>query len=178
MLTNIKEIGKMVRTTSEEDFVSNLVEYDEDLMIDEKENRKFLVIMDFDLESKKLNLYRKEVDRQVLEEYLWVGNAKGNNPQDRLTTNNVSYLIGSAGAGSGSSVINLLNNLKDGTLKNLLKEVKDEFFISLPLERARYCLDLGKIGNGETIEIIAPENGDEKKYLKDIESFWKLLRGN
>ncbi|MEN3012046.1 MAG: TIGR02556 family CRISPR-associated protein [Dictyoglomus thermophilum] len=173
MLTNIKEIGKMVRTTSEEDFVSNLVEYDEDLMVDEKENRKFLVIMDFDLESEKINLYRREVDRQVLEEYLWVGNAKGNNPQDRLTTNNVSYLICSAGAGNGSSIVNLLNNLKGGTLKNLLEEVKNKFFMSLPLEKVRYCLDLSKIGNGEIIDIKPPESSDEKKYLKDIENLWK-----
>jgi CRISPR-associated protein Csh1 len=173
MLSNIKEIGRMVRTTSSEDFVSNLVEYDEALMTDEKGNRKFLVIVDFDLGKGKINLYRKEVDRKVLEEYLWVGNAKGNNHQDRLTTNDVSYLIGSSGTGSGSSIINLFNNIENGILKNLLEEVKNKFFIPLPLKKLRYCLDLNKIENGEKIDIIEPEDVDEKKYLEDLKNLWK-----
>ncbi|MCX7942669.1 MAG: TIGR02556 family CRISPR-associated protein [Dictyoglomaceae bacterium] len=173
MISNIKEIGKMVKTYSKVDFVFNLVEYDEELILDDKDNRKFLVIFDFDMEKEKINLSRKEMDNRVLEEYLWVGNKKGSSPQDRFTTNNISYLIFNSGYGYGSSLINILYNLKKGNLKELLEIVKNKFFIKLPLERERYCLNLNKIQNRK--EILIPESMgiDEKLYIENLEKKWE-----
>lgn len=175
MLSNIKEIGKMVRTTAKSnlDFVSNLVEYDDELIFDNKGNRKFLVIIDFDLQNVKINLYRREMDSKILEDYLWVGNVRGNSPQNRLTTDNISYLIFSSGSGYGSSLINILNNLELCELKDLLEEVKNRFFIPLPFKKPRYCLNLNNLDSKKKITIPKFEGVDEKQYSKNLENLWK-----
>lgn len=172
MLSNIKEIGKMVRNYSNLDFTFNLVKYDEELIFDNKGNRKFLLIIDFNIEKEQINLVRKEMDRKIFEEYLWVGNKIGSSPQDRLTTDNIKYLIFNSGYGYGSSLLNIYENINDGELKENLKIIKNRFFIKLPIEKEKYFLDLKKIEN--TAEIIIPEfkNGNEKDYLKKLEKLF------
>ncbi|MEN2983772.1 MAG: TIGR02556 family CRISPR-associated protein [Dictyoglomaceae bacterium] len=173
MLSNIIEIGRMIRTFSKVDFVFNLVEYNEELIFDKKGNRKFLVIIDFDIKEEKIKLSRKEIDYKVLEEYLWVGNKKGSSPQDRLTTDTISYLIFNSGYGYGSSLINILYNLEKGNLKELLEIVKNKFFIKLPLKRERYCLNLNKIQNRKEILIPESKGIDEKLYIENLEKKWE-----
>jgi hypothetical protein len=100
--------------------------HDEDLQSDKK---KYLVYLDIDLEYLVLNLEIKDVDYEVLNDVLWVGNASGSNdPQDRLTTDHIEYL-------ASQTIPNLYNALHDwkpeSSLCNTLKRLKETLFLDL-----------------------------------------------
>ncbi|MGB9553823.1 MAG: hypothetical protein ACPL7L_05565, partial [bacterium] len=42
--------------------------------------------------EERIELSFPELDDRVIRDYLWVGNCKGNVPQDRLTTSEMRYL--------------------------------------------------------------------------------------
>jgi CRISPR-associated protein Csh1 len=128
--------------------------HDEDLPSDKK---KYLVYLDIDLESLVLNLEIKDVDYEVLNDVLWVGNASGSNdPQDRLTTDHIEYL-------ASQTIPNLYNALHDwkpeSSLCNTLKRLKETLFLDLgPKEevlgglkdqqykRYRWVWDISRLG--------------------------------
>ncbi len=72
-----------------------------ELPINPVKTKGHLVILD----TTNQRTYREDMDKLKAKEYLWVGNRKGNIPQDFLITNNLTYLL-------FQSPFNLLRNLE------------------------------------------------------------------
>ncbi len=95
-----------------------------------------------------------EADPKKVREYLWIGNAPGNNPQDRLTTDVLRYII-------SQTIPNLCKKLPSGSkLASKLEKIKETFFrlgkdIGLTNEKegSKYLLDPEKIKLGIRLSI-------------------------
>jgi len=90
MIEGIKEIGDIIISQGPEKFLESLA-----LNVPSKKQKKeqYIVIIEFDTAKGTINFEREEIKEDTPRKYLWVGNAKSNNPQDRFTTNNLKYLI-------------------------------------------------------------------------------------
>ena len=106
MLEAIRMLGKISHNAQNYDFVSNLVEYETVETKDNRGNPLYLLVINFNTAEDQIELEPKTLDYNRLGEYLWIGNPKGNLPQDRLTTNTLKYLL-------TGSLLNLYNGLKD-----------------------------------------------------------------
>ncbi|HEC91577.1 MAG TPA: TIGR02556 family CRISPR-associated protein [Candidatus Atribacteria bacterium] len=133
MIEGIKQIGEIVLKNGNIDFLKSLT-----LDVPKKINGKtqHIVFIDFDLRKKEIIFDFDEITEKTSEEYLWIGNADRNNPQDRFTTNDVKYLL-------TQTIPNLIDLLKDCELKKKLEEIKNIFFIDLGRVkgRYRYCIE-------------------------------------
>jgi len=108
-----------------------------------------------------------EVGPKEAVEYLWIGNASRNSPQNRLTTDNLQYLL-------SQTIPNLLKGLpRDRELSSRLSSVKEQFFIK--------AKELGVQGKGEGDLIMnigkfrffsghfqKPSNTNCKEFLTEI----------
>lgn len=168
MLEAIRTLGEGVLKTKSESFVFNLIQENVD-------PRKLILILNFNLEKNLIETKimelgqvlngEKVINHKVLEDYLWVGNSKGNLPQDRLTTNNIEYIF-------FQTIINLYKKVKDGIFKRTLEEILNKFFIK---DNDIVFLDISKIeGSKINIESIKDEIKNDKKILK--EKFFEILK--
>ncbi|MCG0276846.1 MAG: TM1802 family CRISPR-associated protein, partial [Thermosediminibacteraceae bacterium] len=83
MIEAIKILGEsMLKTTGTGSFLSSL--------IDQISADRYIVIFDFKTDGDiEIKIDTWGVDAEKLDKVKWVGNVKGNNPQDRLTTDNL-----------------------------------------------------------------------------------------
>ncbi|MCX8059388.1 MAG: TIGR02556 family CRISPR-associated protein, partial [Spirochaetes bacterium] len=174
MIEAIRNLGENVSKYSRERFIYS--------MINEKINEGYLLTINFNLNQNKITIeYPKEVNDSIIKEYLWVGNNRGNLPQDRLTTNNIEYIL-------SGSLVNLYKNLEDCELKAKLKKLIDNFYLKINSE---YFLDISKIDNftlssneiTEKINYILSENIQKKDQIIKIlnflkESFFDCIKKN
>lgn len=114
MLNGILEIGRILSGSSIEDYLKNKVIYK-----DAPSEAKIVRVI-FEPSEKKIRLVSEEFDKSKLEKYLWVGNAKGNVPQTRLTSDNLTKIF-------TQSIFNAYQKLDEGELKNILNEIIETF---------------------------------------------------
>ncbi|HOP95642.1 MAG: TIGR02556 family CRISPR-associated protein [Dictyoglomaceae bacterium] len=184
MLKEFKEIGKVYKESIGKEFAYSLVLRSEDESEEENEKEKYLLIFNFDLDNNNVSISFKEIEDKVLEEFLWVGNCKGNISQDRLTTNVLSYLLFQA-------LEVLYSELPQGELKNLLDKVLKNFFLRVESNHKKISfLNFQKIKdfeeeNIDVNEILSEffenkENMDKetiKKFKNKYENkFYELLK--
>ncbi|MGC8717483.1 MAG: TIGR02556 family CRISPR-associated protein, partial [bacterium] len=169
MLEAVRRIGRSV-SSGDRDFVSGLVEYDSIDIEDNKENPLYILVINFNTIEDIIELEPKVLDNKRLDEYLWIGNAKGNLPQDRLTTDGLKYLL-------SDSLVNLYNELRECELKEILKRILNNFFITLRVrDRDVYILDLRKINFLKTNpEFTLPKEKNECDSYKDFVKSLKTL---
>ncbi|MGQ9845029.1 MAG: TIGR02556 family CRISPR-associated protein [Caldisericia bacterium] len=167
MLEAIRSFGEAVSKNSQENFVFNLIQ--EDIVPNKS---KLLLVLNFNLkkgliETKLLELVdnKNTINLDLLKDYLWVGNSKGNIPQDRLTTNKIEYLI-------FQTIINLYKGLKDSNFKNKLKEILDKFYIK---EDNLTFLDISKIEDSDIDSNLVRNliKTDKKEFE---EKFFEILK--
>ncbi len=134
------------------------------------EQKNLILIFNFNLDKKTIDLEKKEVGSNILNDYLWVGNARGNNPQDRLTTNSIEYLL-------SQSLPNLYKNLPDSDFKDKIKEILKEFYVNENLyeDKEIYLLNFSKISGlkvnfSEIINEIKQKAKNYKKFLEEYSS--------
>lgn len=130
MIDSIKKIGK----ERSEPFPKSLV-------IGVRKARvknPLLMKLIFSLDEKKIKGDFIELDDNRLREYYWVGNAEGNIPQNRLTTNRLDYLINLEN--KKRATYNIIQNIKDFwldggipkavvSLQSKLERIEEEFFV-------------------------------------------------
>ncbi len=170
MLSGILEIGRILSGSSIEDYLKSKVVYK-----DAPDEAKIVRIV-FEPSEKKIRLVPEDFDKSRLEKYLWVGNAKGNIPQTRLTSDNLTKIF-------TQSIFNAYQKIDESELKDTLGEIiegfscvkEDKKVIDLSLiedlddnlkEKWR---NIEKIGKGEEITNILNE------YLKEKLSVSKKL---
>lgn len=165
MLEGIRQIGKTYRESMPKGFVLSLV--NEAPRGDEK---KHLLGMDFRPREGWIELSFLEIDERVVRDYLWVGNCKGNIPQDRLTTDRVGYLL-------SDSLPNLAKKLEDGAFKNVLAELLKTFFMERKVgEKTVRVLDFRKI-RGFPPDIPFPQGEEPKAFFREyVKVFFQKLK--
>lgn len=114
MLSGILEIGRILSGSSTEDYLKNKVIYK-----DAPSESKIVRVI-FEPSERKIRFVSEEFDKSKLEKYLWVGNAKGNVPQTRLTSDNLMKIF-------TQSIFNAYRQLDEGELKNILNEIIETF---------------------------------------------------
>jgi CRISPR-associated protein Csh1 len=139
MLEAIRSLGEGVIKRDEKPFIYNLIKE-----IELEDNEKPLIlIFNFNLNNSSIELSTKELSPKILSDYLWVGNASGNNPQDRLTTDNIKNII-------SKTIYNLYKNLHFCDLKDSIEKINKLFYINKKEflgEKDVYFLDISKIRN-------------------------------
>jgi CRISPR-associated protein Csh1 len=168
MIESIYQLGRAVlergggRRTVLESLADNLPT--------DKEGKSYIAILKLDTSSWKLGVDLRELGREgdsTAARYLWLGNAPGaNDDQDRLTTNNLAYLVSQT----------IPNLLREGRVKSQsllfkgMEMLQDELYLDLgepddldinggrSYRRYRYFWDLQKLG----IESPSPEELREK----------------
>ena len=179
MIEAIREIGRMYDESNKSAFAENLVkEINVPLKKSDIGKRRYIIVLDFDTnrdfieigikeikiveqEAKEKKLIKlDEVVKEHVRNYLWVGNNPGNIPQDRLTTNNVSYLL-------TESIPNLYKMLEEGNFKSVLEEVINKFFIKV---NSNYFLNLNKLSDFKEVkaEVNYSQIDDLKEFKKKI----------
>jgi CRISPR-associated protein Csh1 len=170
MIEGISQLGQLLLGSDDSSYIDLLIQ---PIVLDKKE--QYLVGINFDTQSgsiefkvlKKISLKSddpekrdiKQADNEASNMSLWVGNAVSNNPQLRLTTNQISYLV-------SQSIPLLKNELSDDSeLRSQLDEIVKTFFYDLgeiagDQRKFRYVIDVARFG-------IAPEiNFNELKATK------------
>ncbi|MCS7232094.1 MAG: TIGR02556 family CRISPR-associated protein [Elusimicrobiota bacterium] len=182
MIESFSKIGKEILKNIED--INELVSFLTLEISKGKEDKKqYIVILNIrktEREKYSLDLDCKEVSYDTTRKYLWLGNPPAaNSEQDRLTTNNLEYLV--------SQVIpNLIKNLpEESELKNILTELRKNIFFDLGEKnevgsseaqygRYRYIWDLSKLGIDLNPESIIkdirhePSNNKAKKAVKIV----------
>lgn len=168
MLEAIRNLGEIVEKYSQERFAFT--------MISEKVKSKrlsakgedlefnYLLIINFDTIKNKVEIKTSiEIDDKIKRDYLWIGNVRGNSPQNRLTTDNIEYVL-------SGNVFNLYKDLKNGDFKNKLKSIIDSFYIQI---NSNYFLNISKI---EELKIDESFLMEEINKLKNLNLSLKDLR--
>ena len=140
MIEGIKEIGDIIISQGPEKFLESLA-----LNVPSKKQKKeqYIVIIEFDTAKGTINFEREEIKEDTPRKYLWVGNAKSNNPQDRFTTNNLKYLI-------SQTIPNFRILAPGGKLGELFEKLQDKFYYNIGTqenqgEKYRYMWDIEKL---------------------------------
>lgn len=167
MIEGFWKIGEEIisKKSTVKDIVEHLV-----LDIDEvrDEQKQYIAILKFNLYESKIDfdIELKEISKETCKNYLWVGNPPGSNsPQDRLTTNNIKYLV-------SQTVPNLITKLPDTELKNLLVKFKNVFYSTRETQnrRYRYVWDISKIDYFQKLTPTEIENILKKESrIEDID---------
>lgn len=170
MIEGISQIGQLLLESDESSYIDLLLQ---PVKLDKKE--QYLVGINFDIPTRSIGfeiLKRippktddpekedvEEDDYEVSKMSLWVGNASSNNPQLRLTSNQISYLL-------SQSIPLLRDELpQDSELKGQLDEIISTFFLDLgevsgEQKKFRYIVDI--TSNGISLDI----DLDELKMIK------------
>ncbi len=167
MLEGISQIGRTYRESTLGGFVFSLVNRAPEGRDGEK---KHLLAMNFCVAEDCIELSFPELSDKVCEEYLWVGNCKGNIPQDRLTTDQFKYLL-------FDTLPNLSSKLEDGEFKKVVAEVVGKFFTEAEVGKGKLrFLDVRKI-KGFPAEVELPQVEDVKKFQREyVKLFFQLLK--
>lgn len=169
MLEGISQIGRTYRESTPGGFVFSLVNRAPEGRGGEK---KHLLAMNFRVAEDCIELSFPELSDKVCEEYLWVGNRKGNIPKDRLTTDQYQfkYLLFDA-------LPNLSSKLGDGEFKKVVAEVVEKFFAEAEVGKDKVCfLDVRKI-KAFPAEVELPQVEDVKKFQREyVKLFFQLLK--
>jgi len=148
MLEGIRAIGEAA--LERRPLVDALI--DTQILEKQGKDRGLVVTLDLHLDPPRLEVDCRDLDEQALRDVLWVGNAAGSNsPQDRLTTDNPTYL-------ASQTVPNLLDALPAGELKELLRRIREAVYLDL----------------GEKAEVF-PEGGGDQQY-KRYRRVWDLQK--
>ena len=182
MIRGVEQIGKWLLAGTEDPktaFVENLVE--------EAKRREGLygVVLKLRTQPPSLDLEPVEYSERVTAEWLWIGNAGANDDQDRMTSNNLRYLI-------SQTLPNLLKigRLSEGELRDLLQKAFDILYLDLgekgevfrgsggdqQYERYRYIWDLRKMGiedapTKDDLISSARSQGKAKSVVADVQKF-------
>lgn len=140
MLDAIRNLGEVVEKHSGERFAFTMIS--DKILMTRSENRGnykergYLLVFNFNTKENKIEIdLPKEIEKNDLKEYLWIGNVRGSAPQNRLTTDNIEYfLLG--------NLYNLYKDLKDEGFKSKIKSIVDNFYINF---NSKYFLDISKI---------------------------------
>jgi CRISPR-associated protein Csh1 len=156
MIEGISQLGQLLLGSDDSSYIDLLIQ---PITLDKKE--QYLVGINFDTQfgsiefevlknipqkiddSEKKDI--KRADNEASNMSLWVGNAASNNPQLRLTTNQISYLV-------SQSIPLLRNELSDDSeLRNQLDEIVKTFFYDLgeiagDQRKFRYVIDVARLG--------------------------------
>jgi CRISPR-associated protein Csh1 len=126
MIDSIKKIGK----ERSEPFLKSLV-----IGMKARVEKPLLMKLIFSFDEKKIIGDFIELDDSRLREYYWVGNAEGNLPQNRLTTDKLDYLINLNKKRSSYNIIQDIKNFWRGQkipgvieLQSKLEKIEEEFF--------------------------------------------------
>lgn len=179
MIESLIQIGKELLKEQVDvgDFVRALAE---DIPKEKNNKKQHILILNIsqcdDLGRYNLNIDLEEISDETPFRYLWVGNSPSNSEQDKLTTNNLEYLI-------SQTIINLIKKLPDCGLKDKLEQLRDSIYFDLgdkesinstenQYERYRYIWDLSKIGvdfNPEDVINKVREEDSGKSSKKAVE---------
>jgi len=118
MIEGIRTIGEVVLQRND-CIVDALVQE-----IDIQNQKKYAVFIEVCLDPIKLSFDIKEIDINLCNDILWVGNSSRNKPQDRLTTDTVAYLV-------SQTIPNLCQTLPPGGLRSELETLKQTIYLDL-----------------------------------------------
>jgi CRISPR-associated protein Csh1 len=179
MIEAIKELGEYVL---EEDPAFLPVKHKEILNVKEPKIAKII----FDLDKRILELDADYIsDEKNEKKFLWVGNAPGNKPQLRLTTDNPKYILG--GKGHQWVIGEILKKIedeglfKDEDVKNLyevLGEVNEKFFSNKenwPSKLEGLLKEKGLKNKELALYTVSVKRNDEIMDLAETNGYRKLL---
>lgn len=140
MLSAISDIGILAGRFSQGTFLENLAMKLSDEIGGKKQH---VALLDFSTDKPDLQIKFAEVTPRLTEkEYLWIGNADGNNsPQWYLTTNNLAFIL-------SQTIPNILSIMPEKTqLHQKAKQVLKNYFFDTGVtsgteQRYRYMLNL------------------------------------
>ncbi len=175
MIEAIRNIGEFMNATSgKETLMENLCIK---LPLNKRNNKgkdlkQHIVTLNFDEAKGKIVCEIEEVKEESGKQYLWLGNNPGNKPQIFFTSKNIEYLF-------EDSIANIQEKV-EGSLKESLKKVLTEFFIS---ENGNYTIKPEKfIFVDEKKRFIEDKLGTVKNRLetanakKEIDSIIKDIK--
>jgi len=155
MYNVIADIGQIVSASTDSDILSFLVP--------DTDKFKHIVGLNFDLEQNRIDFpllksSKEGLSKNVLKEYLYIGNEKASRKQFAPTTENLLYLI-------SQSIPNLANYIEDDSkLRELLKKLINQFFMPTKNpDDSKY----GKILNDIFVEKFGIQYKEENEKLKD-----------
>lgn len=162
MIEALRELGSL--SLKRNDFLESLV-----LKIEKNKYTPYIVLINLDTRSKSFSLEIKEISEEILNEFLWIGNADGSNsPQWYATTNNPEFLL--------SQIIpNLMAKLPaESPLRLDLERCWNTFYVDMgeqggQKERYRYIIDVSHIDSNVTNrELYLQQKNDIKKTLAEV----------
>lgn len=163
MITSLRIIGEAVlQKTAEENKIS--IDDPKTFLISQvraQDEIDEIVRLIFSLKERRVKFDRLRATEERKKEYLWIGNVIGVAPQNRLTTNNVKYLV-------SETISNILRELQTKSAKS--KKVQ-EFRDILNNIRSRFFIKDGKrfLLNPETVELNSKKQKEEEKGKKKVE---------
>lgn len=175
MIEAIKEIGDMALSENPEKFLESLAL---DIPSENKGKKQYVVIIEFDTTKEAINFEIEEIREETARTYLWIGNASSpNDPQDRLSTNNLEYLI-------SQTLPNIKRFIPNGESHQLFERIINKFYYDIgpqngQKERYRYIWDIEKLGisSKSMKQILEEAENDAKKAIgvvtKEIFSYLK-----
>ncbi|MBI4688927.1 MAG: hypothetical protein HY754_01435, partial [Nitrospirae bacterium] len=171
MLEAIREIGGKILADNSDNLLDNLIR--EDLTPEIKGKKQHLVIINYRIFDKVIDIDFEEISDNTAKKYLWVGNADAaNSPQKYLTTNNLSYLLSQA-------VPNLIEITETHSPMNKLLTLSlNEMFKDLEFSgRNRYLIDWTKVNViGEKLNIFCEVNNNLKKEYDEYTKLHKTAK--
>lgn len=112
-----------------------------------------------------------EADAERAEEYLWIGNAPRNSPQNRLTTQTLPYLI-------SQTIPNLLDKRKglppNSRLYSLLSSIRERFFCKARefgvqgKEGEKWIINIEKVKSFSHTRLPLPFKGNYNELLSEL----------
>ena len=165
MIEGIQSIGRKVIGDDPGNLLENLTLE----LSSEIKKRQHLVIIDYKIFDRRIDVDIKEIDEDDKRRFLWIGSADGS-MSDQIyfttTTKNLGWLL-------SQTIPNLIKRSKsNSSLKGLLELTLKEIFLDLSFEsspRYRYILD------GEKIGIFQKKSSENyKKYISYLEEAKKI----
>lgn len=145
MIEAIREIGKRILVNESGQLLDNLIR--EDLPTEVKDKKQHLVIINYKIFDKAIEIDFEEIKDDTAQRYLWLGDAPGNDAQIYFTTKNLKYLL-------SQTIPNLIEKSSEKNFHSLLREALKEMFFDLEFSgRDRYLL------NWEKVKIFGKEIG-------------------
>ena len=166
MIESIYQIGQSVIQSGDGGETEILKALSKPVTAFTEDKKQYIAILKLSTSPLGFDMEFREFDRETPNEYLWVDNSPRASFQDRLTSDNLSYLI-------SQSIPTLVEKLADNFgskpsyLKRELRFLHQKFFLDLGAdrERYRYILNPG---------IVFSKLGDRKD--KESKEAWRDLQ--